>query len=375
MTARLFALFTSLEYNCADKDKKMYTRVLSAPPDKIIKDGVPVFGSFTHGPDRLDISDITNRFHDLPLLPVFSNFRIRANITFSFITNDYIGVVELLDVKYYCFSEIILWNRKTGKRHSYRSVFGMRRFLSKNLNKATCSTYRQNRYIRVSWDRKKQRLSLYFNMKGDSTKPSFTGAFLIKTDSSGYAELFSVTPAPTKKRCAASLCGAGALKGSLTNITTGSLHKCREEDCSGLFIYRRAYYRLRSKLEELTATGTLNGQKISFHIAASSISATDSASYNENVLYTDNKITPLPPVTITHPFGIEGKWIIQDTESMIDLFFEPVSVNHRIDSMLILRSDYHIMYGMFSGDLKQEDGTVIHLKDFPGIVRKQSLRM
>lgn len=356
-------------------DGKMYTRELVPPPDKIIKDGKPVFGSFSAAPDRLDISDITNHFHDLPLLPIFSNFRIRANISFSFITDAYIGIVELLDVKYYDFAEVILWNRETGKRHSYRSVFGMRRLLSKNLNKAICSTYQQDRYVRISWDRSKNRLSLYFNVKGDSTKPSLTGAFLIKLDSPTYAEIFSVTPAPTKRRCSASLCGAGELKGSLTNLTSGAFHKCAEDNCSGLFIYRRAYYKLRSKLEELTATGTLNGQKLSFHIAASSISATDNASYNENVLYTDKEITPLPPVTITHPFGIEGKWIIQDTESMIDLFFEPVSVCHRIDSMLILRSDYHIMYGMFSGDLKKKDGTVIHLKDFPGIVRKQSLRM
>ncbi len=353
----------------------MYTRELTAPPEKIIQDGKPVFGSFSAAPDRLDISDITNHFHDMPLLPVFSNFRIRANISFSFITDAYIGIVELLDVKYYDFAEIILWNRQTGKRHAYRSVFGMRRLLSKNLKKAICSTYNQDRYVRISWDRSKSRLSLYFNIKGDSTKPSFTAAFLIKTDGPSYAEIFSVTPAPTKRRCAASLCGAGALKGSITNITTGALHKCTEEESSGLFIYRRAYYKLRSKLEELTATGTYNGKKLSFHIAASSISAIDDAAYNENVLYTDNEITPLPPVKITHPFGIEGKWIIQDTESMIDLFFEPVSVNHRIDSMLILRSDYHIMYGMFSGDLKTKDGTLIHLKDFPGIIRKQSLRM
>ena len=42
----------------------MYTRELTAPPEKIIQDGKPVFGSFSAAPDRLDISDITNHFHD-----------------------------------------------------------------------------------------------------------------------------------------------------------------------------------------------------------------------------------------------------------------------------------------------------------------------
>ena len=97
--------------------------------------------------------------------------------------------------------------------------------------------------------------------------------------------------------------------------------------------------------------------------------------YNENVLFVDGELTPLPPVKITFPFGIKGKWIIQDTENMVDLSFTPISDHSRIVSFMVLRAQKHIMYGTFEGMLKTKDGREIPLKDFSGMVRKQLMRL
>ena len=72
---------------------------------------------------------------------------------------------------------------------------------------------------------------------------------------------------------------------------------------------------------------------------------------------------------------MKGKWIIQDTENMVDLSFTPISDHSRIVSIMVLRAQKHIMYGTFEGMLKTKDGREIPLKDFSGMVRKQLMRL
>ncbi|HAH63717.1 MAG TPA: hypothetical protein DCL73_16650 [Treponema sp.] len=78
---------------------------------------------------------------------------------------------------------------------------------------------------------------------------------------------------------------------------------------------------------------------------------------------------------MTHPFGINHKWVIQDTETMVDLTFTPVSVNHRTLNILVMRTDYNNIYGTFDGMLLTGSGEKITLKNFPGIVKKNLLRI
>jgi hypothetical protein len=93
------------------------------------------------------------------------------------------------------------------------------------------------------------------------------------------------------------------------------------------------------------------------------------------VLFVDGKVWPLPPVRITRPYGISGDWIIQDTESMIDLVFSPISDSARRLSVFIVRTDYHTVYGLFEGVLRTGEGEKIALKGFAGIGKKISLRI
>ena len=89
----------------------------------------------------------------------------------------------------------------------------------------------------------------------------------------------------------------------------------------------------------------------------------------------DGRRTPLPPVKITRPFGIMGKWIIQDTESMVDLVFLPVSKNYKRVNAAVFRTEYSTVYGHFEGTLLTADGEELKLKSFPGIAKKYNLRI
>ena len=86
-------------------------------------------------------------------------------------------------------------------------------------------------------------------------------------------------------------------------------------------------------------------------------------------------MTTLPPVTVTHPYGMSGKWIIQDTENMIDLMFTPKSSSQRLLSLILLHAQYFTVYGTFDGKIVTKDGKSITLKDFPGIIKNQRIRL
>ena len=78
---------------------------------------------------------------------------------------------------------------------------------------------------------------------------------------------------------------------------------------------------------------------------------------------------------MTHPFGIDKNWIIQDTESMVDLTFVPSSVTKRILNIIAMRTSYSTIYGTFEGTLLTSEGEKITLRSLPGILYTAQLRI
>lgn len=352
----------------------MYYRELTAPPESIVKNGKPQFGAYSRPVKRLDLSDVKNPFSLMPMPRFISKLRIRADVSFIFNSDEYMGIISLLDVKYFCFAETVIWEKSTGKKYSYRFVFGFRRLVPRSLEDGRCFTISRRRYVRISWNRKTDSVSVVFTMKGDRSRPSFSGTFRMSTQGPASAEWFAVTPATLKRRCSATWYCTAPFIGSVTNHNTGVTSSRNENNVAYLDV-RRIFCKLKTKETLVTGIGFHEGKKLVFRISSTSHDATENSRYNDNALFLDDEITLLPPVTVTCPFGTDGKWVIQDTENMVDLYFKPMSDHRRVSSIFILTADYHTVYGTFEGDLKLKDGSVIHLKDFQGIAQKQYLRM
>ena len=354
----------------------MYTREYSDLPQKLIIDGKPQFGTYKTNPQKLDIKYVKEPFNTLPLPSFFTNLRIRANLTYTINIDNFVGVIDFFDSKYFCFIEVVLWDKETKKKYAYRTIFGFKRLVPKNMIKATCGNFRKRRYIKITWDKPQDKFTVVFNAKGDDARPNFAATF--KRNGELIGELASVVPAPTRRRCTASYCSAFPITATLTKSPTKyQSFNTENYKNQGLcfFDIRRAYYTLRTKETFLIGTGTIDGKTVAFRLATSNHDAVDKDTFNENVLFIDGETTLLPPVTITHPFGISKRWVIQDTENMVDLSFHPISDNKRIASIFILRTEYHTVYGSFEGDLCSKDGTIYHIKDLLGIGSKRSLRM
>lgn len=354
----------------------MYSRQMIAPPEKLVHHGKPVFGTFDGIPASLDIRGVYRPFGVLPLPTFITDLRIRSSLVYIFNTDEYIGVVSFLDLKIVGHGEVLFWNKKTGRKYVYHTVTGpRRRLISKNTHQGGCISFGHRRYIRIGWDRDKQVMSFVCNLKGDSAQPDV--AAVLKSDFAhdSFRALSAVLPAPTMRRCKAVWTMTVPLTGSI------SFHAKNQQPISNhlqgcvLFKSVRSYNKLRTRSREVWGVGQVGEKSVAFSISSSSLDAVNPDTYNENVLFVDGELTPLPPVKITFPFGIKGKWIIQDTENMVDLSFTPISDYSRTVSLMILRAQKHIMYGTFEGMLKMKDGREIPLKDFSGMVRKQLMRL
>lgn len=356
----------------------LYSRNISSAPEKIIHNGKINFGVFDGCPKKLDIRGVRGPFTGTPLPVFITNLRIQSSLMFFFNIGQYIGTVDFFDHKIFGFADVSFWNKETGRKYAYRSFMGpRRRFVPHNMETGYCVSFGRRRYIRISWDHKHDRFSVIFNLRGDSSRPSASAAFISHYSNPNVKELFSVVPFPSKRRCFANYIASLQIHGSLSLEKTVKSDAVIMEDMNGssLFCVNRAYYNYHAESEFIIGAGEIDGKKISFQIFTSQENAVDSENLNRNVLCVDGQETLLPPVKITHPFGIARKWVIQDFENMVDLTFIPSSDVHRDISFFVLRNQLTTIYGTFEGVIKTKAEKDIVLHSFCGIAKNQIIRM
>lgn len=356
----------------------MYTRSVEEAPSHIIKNRKPVFGLFKGTPEHLDIKGLEAPFNGIPLPPFITNLRIKARLTFFFNVGPYIGSIGFFDGKIFGFAEVMFWDKESGKKLTYRSFMGPRfRFVPTRISNAVCVSFKKSRYIRISWDHKRDRLSVLFNVSGNSARAPSNAALIAHFNTAGTAEITTVSPAQTMRRCSATWFTFCAVHGAVSIGRSGPLPpvSMKDTDGLGLLVLNRSYYKLRTRGKTVTGLGTIDDHQIIFSFITTTLANSRNYDYNDNLLFSDGTLSPIPPVCITHPFGLENQWVIQDTEGMVDLTFTPVSDNYRNFNAVALKTTYHVIYGKFTGVLTKSDGEKLQLRNFTGIVEENMLRL
>ena len=348
------------------------------PPPALVKNGKALFGTFSGHVSRLDIRGLHSPFGGVPLPVFISNFRIKSSLLFTFNAGSYQGLISFFENKIFGLVEIDLWNRETGRKYTYKNLMGPRhRFIPHNLEQGFCASFNSRRYVRISWDHKRDRISIIFNLKGSSVRPSIQAALTGHFSDPASGEVTHCVPIKSRRRCCASYFTTQKLRGTLTigktKKTAGQVINVENE--TSCFSIKRAYYGYRTQEQKIFASGDFNGKSVSFSLNNLLDSQSLQEAVNQNVLFVDGVCTTLPPVKMTQPFGLSKKWIIQDTENMVDLTFEPVSKISRELSLFAFKIVIQNLYGKFEGVLKTKDGEDIKLSGFCGVAREQLLRV
>lgn len=350
----------------------LYTRELKPAPDYPVVNGIPEFGSFSGPFGHFDIRGMKRPYGDFPIPGFITNVRIMETLRFLFCDEDNIGEIEIFNAGYFSFMETTLWNRKTKHRIAYRRILppGRIKFPLSFANTVTACRV-PGRFVKIHARLQKKLIHADFDFVGSDARPPCEARLEMNLSASGFAELSSLIPYKVKRRSLVSYQVTAPLHGW---IGTGyDDHQIMEQTGIGFFDVRKAYYSLRTKGSSVIGMGRIDGRLISFQLA--NPVSHDSARYNDNVLFIDGKVWPLPSVRITRPYGVQDDWVIQDTESMVDLVFSPISDSARKLSAFVVRTDYHTVYGTFDGVLLTGDGEKITLRAIPGIGKKVRLRV
>ncbi len=350
----------------------MYSRQLNEPPKQIIQNGKAIFGSFKGVPSHINIKGMRAPYAGIPLPSFLSNLRIKSRLIYIFEIENFIGLSQFFDFKAIGLGEVIFWHKETGKKFVYHTIMpSRRRFVPTLTKRGICACYRNSRYIKISWGREHQHHALSFKVKGDSVRPTCEGYFYSPMQDEIHRDFLFVNPSPTSSRVYTTWLSTMKIKGHITINN----EQADDSDGIGFMKLSRAYYKMHSNSIQVNGIGKNKDKNIAFFLETSNLDAADNDTYNSNILVVDGKETTLPPVYITHPFGINEKWIIQDTENMVDLTFNPISVNSRVLNLIALRTDYKEIYGNFDGVLLTSEGEKITLKNFCGILQKGTLRL
>ena len=350
----------------------MYLRKFNQPPENIIKNGKALFGAYEGIPERIDIRGMRAPYAGVPVPSFLSNLRIKSRLNYVFSIEKYFGMAEFFDFKIIGLGKLIFWNKETGKRTVYNTIMPTRkRFVPNFTKRGICACYKKSRFLKISWGRNHQHHALSFNVKGDKVRPDATGYCYSPLKDDMHRDLLYVNPAPTSARCSATWITTMKIAGSL------SANNEKIDDSEGLafMVMNRTYFKMHSKTTMLCGMGNVKDRNIIFYLKTSNMDAADSDKYNDNTLVIDGEPTALPPVYITHPFGIDKKWIIQDTENMVDLSFTPSSVYSNVLNLIALRTSSNTLSGTLEGALLTKDGEKIILKNFYGIIHRNLLRL
>lgn len=353
----------------------MYTRQMGEPPKQIIKNGKAEFGTFKGVSSKIDIKGMHTPYAGLPMPAFLSNLRIKSRLNYTFNLGDYIGFTEFFDFKILGLVYVTFWNKVTGKSHSYHALMSTRRrFVPTKTSNAIAACYQKARQIRLFWEKEHDFVKCEFKLKGDKVKPSAKAKMFSVHNDKMRTDVMFVNPAPTSSRCSATWFSTMSIKGSLHTYTQDKIPDHKIEDGLAVINLNRCYYKFHTANERVTGIGTVKSKNVIFNFVTSNIDASDSDKYNNNVLIVDGETTPLPSVVITHPFGIGKTWIIQDTESMVDLTFTPVSYKTRVTNVILMRTEQTAIYGTYEGVLIDKNGEKIILKKFPGLIYKNIVR-
>jgi hypothetical protein len=149
---------------------------------------------------------------------------------------------------------------------------------------------------------------------------------------------------------------------SLESGKTGGLFR----DCKGFFPYR---------LRSVWCSAFAHGEKGLYGFSLAENQANEANRDNENAFWLAGRLTALPPIRITTPDGIDGQWVIQDIEGMVDLVFTPKGTASSSFDLLLTKASYYTPVGVYNGMVMTKDGEKVAIRDLWGMGEKLYLRV
>jgi len=349
----------------------MYTREILPPIASPVEDGNPVIGTWNKAFEKVDLQEIRKPYA-IPMPRWVKDNRIKEWQSFS-AYDDFFSLEALFcNVKMYRMAQIFLYDKKNEKSFFFRKIkpgTGWR--LPVSLANSSLDSRSSSFFFRIHTWLDADTVNLDINIEADKKHPSLTAHLTYNIKSQNITPMI-VSLGFTPQRNMYAYKALSPVRGDM--VFAGKHIAMKKDNCSGVFCDYKGFFPYRMHTTICSAAGfDEEKRRFGFHIAENQ--TREKNKNNENALWINGKLTPLPPVLITMPNSSDDKWVIQDVEGMVDLTFTPKEQNVSGRKLLITSTDFSITLGFYNGMLVNSDGEQIIIKNLMGMGEKLYLRV
>jgi hypothetical protein len=340
-------------------------------PEAIVSDGAFAFGRYGSPFSRANMLDVHRPYH-YPIPRILKNWRLKEWQSYHFGDERWFFSASLYNAKVCSFVLFVAYDRERKMKYQIRRILpgSMFRF-SESLSGSNVYYRGAHNYLESSCDYEGGKIQLTVVRGSRAPGRRFSGRFTFDCGPKAAAPEVVCLPLGLNR----AMYSTKILMPMEGEFSLGGESRRFEGPASmGVFDDHKAYYPYHLRYDLVTGFGLdPKGRRIGFNLADNA-QIRDPSRNNENCLWINNKIWPLPPVKMTRPQGNSGEWVIQDTEGMVDLVFVPEAVNDLRFNLGLIESDYASPPGSFRGFLSNGEGSKIDAELLYGAGEKEYFR-
>ncbi|HAW85413.1 MAG: hypothetical protein A2087_06835 [Spirochaetes bacterium GWD1_61_31] len=348
-----------------------YSRLFSSAPEAIVQDGKFQYGCYDGPARRANMLDVERPYH-YPVPRWVKALRCKEWRAFQAGNKRWFFFTALYEAKTFSAAMFYLWDRQE------RQIYQIKRLLpAVNFGIGECLDGE-----RIGYQNRHSAISYKTDLSG--------GLISVEASRSRHHGLtpfklsfqFSYN---TRQAAPSTVCLPLGLNRAMYSTKVlmpmrGWLELGEERfefdggDAMGIMDDHKGLYDYRMRYDWVTGFGLdAKRRRVGFNLTNNQVK--DQSQYNENVLWINSRVFPLPPVTMTRPQGPDGVWHIQDTEGLVDLSFKPEFLNPLQVNAIVIASNYHGPFGSFDGLLRTPDGAEkIDVRKLYGMGEQKYLR-
>jgi hypothetical protein len=282
----------------------------------------------------------------------------------------------LANVKYYRVAQVILYDKETGGKFRFYKVIPFGGWhLPRNLWNSSVFSRSYGFFFSIHTWLDANTIKVDLDIEATRKRPSLTAHLEYRLGDLQTSPLTVNLPF-SDQRCMYAYKTFSAIQGDM--VFGGRHISLDPAKARGIFRDYKGYfpYRMNATWCNAFSGGQGYEKALRFGFSIAENQTRDTFKNNENVLWEEGgPMTPLPPVRITTPAGLESDWIIQDVEGMVDLTFSPREQMRNSFNLFLTRWEYNTPLGYYNGMLVNAEGKQIPVHNLWGLGEKLYLRV
>jgi hypothetical protein len=286
--------------------------------------------------------------------------------------NDFFMLEAMLcNLKLYRIVQVLLYDRENGEKFIFKTIIpGTGWQLPRNFANSSVDSHSSGFFFRIhSWlDVDTVRLDL--NIEKTRRRPPLTVHLAYNIDS--HVTPIAVSLRYSERRIMSVYKALAPVRGDM--VFGGKHISLKQDACSGFFCDYKGFFPYRMMKTVCNSAGfDAKNRRFGFHIAENQ--TRESNKNNENALWVNGRLTPLPIIRITMPNCPDGVWVIQDVEGMVDLTFTPKEPNRSVMGLLFTHAEFTSPLGHYNGMLVDAEGEQLQVRNLFGMAEKLYFRV